>query len=313
VSISSDVTRNEYTGNGVADTFAITFNFFNSEDLEVTRRNLDGTEDVLEEGADYDVVDTDVVLSAPLASGLKLIILRDLDFVQTDEISNQGDLYLDTLEDLFDRQVMYVQQVNEKVLRAVSLPKSLSPETFNPQLPSVLPANSSIVVNPDGDGFVAGPTADEISNAQSYAQAADASADAADASADAAAASAQAAADSTAAGARVVIGSGSAPIDVVAANGIPFTEVADDTVIYVQGSGGAVVVSAAARIQAGSRESQRLTLRGANNVQYVDLQDGNGLETGGQTIRLGQHSVAVFLFDVQNNVWVLESYNGIMP
>lgn len=108
----------------------------------------------------------------------------------------------------------------------------------------------------------------------------------------------------------VVVGTRAAPTAVVAANGVLFTSTSDNTINFIQGSGGPVIVSAAARIQAGIRVGQRLTLIGRDDTNTVSLADGNGIYTGGLTLLMGANSITVWIWDT--SAWVLESANGLM-
>lgn len=174
MSISSEVSRNEYVGNSATTTFPITFPFFSSSDLKVIKRLTDGTQVVLT-GSDYSVVGTDLILPLALPSGEKIVILRDLEFVQETEFRNQGEFYPEVVEDTVDKTVMMAQQLKEKATRSLVLAESTNAfdATFPPDLDSS--PGASVIVNPTANGFTKGPTANEISNAQSYANAAAAS------------------------------------------------------------------------------------------------------------------------------------------
>lgn len=192
MSISSEVSRNEYLGNGVATSFAITFPFFSSNDLKVIKRLTDGTQSTLDV-SDYTVTGTNLILPTALPSGEKIVILRDISFTQETEFRNQGEFYPEVVEDTVDKITMQTQQLNEKVSRSLVLAESTG--TFDPTFPSDLDQSPgvSVVVNALANGFIKGPTVSEIANAQTYATNAQASADAADISEANAAASALAA------------------------------------------------------------------------------------------------------------------------
>lgn len=130
------------------------------------------------------------------------------------------------------------------------------------------------------------------------------------ASAVAAAASAVAAAASAASASTTIVGTRAAPTNVVAANGILFTSTTYRTVNFVQGNGGSVFITAAARIQAGTIVGQILELIGRSDANFIQIPDGNGVITGGITIQLLANSIVEFFWDGTN--WVLKSTNGLM-
>ena len=197
MSISSEVLRSEYTGNGVTDTFPITFPFLSSTDIQVIKRDTSEVQTTLTVNVDYTIVAEDVVLTDPLESSYKLVILRDLQFTQETEFRNQGEFYPEVVEDTVDRIVMLTQQLKEKSDRSLALSESTS-TSFDPTLPPEIDAsaNKVFIVNSTGTGFDIGPSADEISGAQASATDAAASAAAALVSETNAAASETAAASS---------------------------------------------------------------------------------------------------------------------
>ncbi len=192
MSLSSEVSRNEFVGNGAATVFPITFSFFKAADLKVFKRLLDGTQLVLTAG-DYTVSGNNIILPSPLPVGVKLFIIRDLKFTQETEFRNQGELYLEVVEDAFDKVSMFAQQLKEKTSRSLSLAEST--KVFDPSLPPEIDTipGASIIVNDTADGFKRGPTANEIANAEMHAVNAQASATTATAAADSATLSASSA------------------------------------------------------------------------------------------------------------------------
>lgn len=217
MSIATTTSRNDYTGNGAADKYPFTFLIFDETDLLVTVRDTDDVETQLTLTTHYTVTGEgepsggNVALvngafdwldgDGDLNSGYKLTIRRVRQLVQETDIRNQGSFFPEVHEDAFDKSVMIDQQQQDEIDRSIKSPETVSADIFNPTLPTdITTPNVSIVVNSDGDGFSVGPTADQISGAQSYAQAASDSADAAEDSEIAAAASeAAAAASATAA------------------------------------------------------------------------------------------------------------------
>ena len=196
MSVTSTTNRNSYTGNGTANTYAYSFKIFDEDHLVVTVQD-DSTppvETTLTKTTDYTVTGVgstsggNVVLvdaaqawldgDGDLLTDYVITIRRVVPLTQTTDIRNQGDFYPEVHEDRFDKLVMADQQQQDEVDRSVKLPESITPSAFDPTLPTdVGTVSKSIVTNPAGDGLVMGPTVDEISNAQTYAQNASDSAD----------------------------------------------------------------------------------------------------------------------------------------
>lgn len=206
MSISSATNRNDYTGNGAVDTYDYTFRIFAQGDLLVTVKDTDDVETTLTITTDYTVTGVGeasggtVVLvnssqawldgDGDLLTGYTLTIRRVVDLVQETDIRNQGDFYPEVHEDALDYLTMIDQQQQDELDRSVKLPESILSSAFDPTLPTTITtANSTIITNSSGNGFSLGPTANEISSAQTYANNASTSATAAAASASAAATS----------------------------------------------------------------------------------------------------------------------------
>jgi hypothetical protein len=79
-----------------------------------------------------------------------------------------------------------------------------------------------------------------------------------------------------------VTGSRGSPQSVTAVAGIAFTGKQSRNIWFVQGSGGAVTVTANPRISVGNFVGQQLRIVGRSDVNYVLLQDGNGLSLNGE-------------------------------
>lgn len=192
-----------YTGNGAVDTYSYTFKVFSEDHLQVTVRDTSDVETVLTKTTHYTVTGVGetaggtIVLvngafdwidaEGDLKSSYVITIRRVVPLTQTTDIRNAGTFYASTHEDQFDKQTMISQQQQDEINRSVKLPTTVSSSDFDPTLPSDIldSADKVPMMNATGDGFEDAanwPTANEISSAQSYAVAANASAVAADAS-----------------------------------------------------------------------------------------------------------------------------------
>jgi hypothetical protein len=101
----------------------------------------------------------------------------------------------------------------------------------------------------------------------------------------------------------VVSGTAGAPNAITAVGGVSFSGSAYDNVTFIQGSGGAVTVTANPQVAAGSSAGQRLVLVGESGTNTVKLQDGSGLSLNGAWVG-GLNSVLGLMWD--GSVWLEE-------
>ena len=199
--LSSTTSKNTYTGNGAVDTYAYGFKIFDDDDLLVTVRDTSGVETTLTKTTHYTVSGVgetsggNVALvngafdwidgDGDLKTSYVLTIRRVLTLSQDLDLRNQGSYLPEDVEDRFDKNVMIAQQQQDEVDRSVKLPETIAPSSFDPTFPADLLASGAggvPTVNDAGTGWADAaewPTATEVSAAQGYAQASDASADAA--------------------------------------------------------------------------------------------------------------------------------------
>lgn len=100
-----------------------------------------------------------------------------------------------------------------------------------------------------------------------------------------------------------VTGTRASPSAVVAGTGIAFTGSSYFNMWFIEGSGGAVTISANPQIAAGSVVGQRLKLVCRNNTNTVTFSDGTGLDLNGDCV-MGSSSILELFWDGTN--WVEE-------
>lgn len=128
MTVSTEVNQAAYTGNGITTVFPYTFRILNSNNLTVTRIDLQEVETLLTLGTDYTVTGAGtynggaVTLPQPLPSGYSLVIERDLAAVQETDLRNQGTFFAEVHEDVFDYLTMLVQQVTSWLRLALRRP-----------------------------------------------------------------------------------------------------------------------------------------------------------------------------------------------
>lgn len=116
MTVSTQVSRNEYTGNGATTQYDFTFRILDKSHLLV--QTLDTSESIvtLTLGTDYTVTGVNrynggkVVLTSALPTGYKISIERSTPVTQEASIRNQGGFFPEIHEDAFDKLTMLVQQ-----------------------------------------------------------------------------------------------------------------------------------------------------------------------------------------------------------
>ncbi|MGJ5646158.1 glycosyl hydrolase family 28-related protein [Morganella morganii] len=116
MTVSTELSHEEYTGNGVTTDFDFRFRIFEAKHLVVSIADTDGAERILTNGTDYTLRGVGsyrggkVILKMPLATGWKIGIARDLPVVQETDLRNQGKFFAEVHEDAFDYLTMLIQK-----------------------------------------------------------------------------------------------------------------------------------------------------------------------------------------------------------
>ena len=168
MTISSETSRLNYTGNGATSVYSYTFRILDDDDLTVTVRSTLGVETTLTKTTDYTVSGVGVsaggnitlvnhsqawLTSGSLTSSYILTIRRVMDMTQPTDIRNQGDFLPETHEDEFDRLVMQLQTLDAENDAGIKLPETENPSSYTMRLP-VQSLRASKVVGFDSTGNV---------------------------------------------------------------------------------------------------------------------------------------------------------------
>lgn len=143
MSISSEVRRaGPYSGNGSTTAFAFAFKVFNTSQVVVTR-TVSGVETTLTLTTDYTVTlnanqntnpgGSVTMLTAP-ATGQSLTITSNVANLQPTAIANLGGFYPEVINDSLDRATIQIQQLDERLDRALVIP--VSSNGVSTQLPA---------------------------------------------------------------------------------------------------------------------------------------------------------------------------------
>lgn len=183
MSLSTTIDRVTYAGDNTTTSFSFGYKFYNDSDLIVIiKTNSTGAETVKTLTTHYTISGTktdgiylsgaNIVFGTAPLSSQTVIIYRDIPVTQEFELTENGKIPADNLEKQLDKITAFVQRTKNKLNRSVSLPEGYT-GSFDTQLPPIPEANKAIVFNSAGNGFSVGPSISQISNAQSYATAAE--------------------------------------------------------------------------------------------------------------------------------------------
>jgi len=180
---NEDARTGPYNGNGSTTVFAYDFKVTDQSHLVVTLTSSAGVDTIQTITTHYTVSGVgdegggNVTMVTAPASGEQLTITRSVTKTQTNDYQNRGSFRPDNVEGALDKLTQITQDLDEELNRAVKQPVTSTTELTFPA-PT---GNASKVIqfNSSADGLEAGPTATEISNAETNATAAAASASAA--------------------------------------------------------------------------------------------------------------------------------------
>ena len=128
MAIETQVNKVQYVGNGVTTVFPVTFPV---QDRDHLRLYLwaGNQQSKLEDGFTITGLGTNainVVMDAPLPTGVKLTIMRIVPLKQLLDLTLGGSFDPDVLESALDNIVMQIQQLEEKTERALVAPESMN-------------------------------------------------------------------------------------------------------------------------------------------------------------------------------------------
>jgi hypothetical protein len=122
-----------FLGTGAVTEYPFDFTVFSAEDLIIVVADVSGAESTLVLSADYTVVlngnqdstpGGTVVLADPLADDFRLVITSGIEALQPTDLTNQGGFYPRVVTRSLDRLTILVQQLKERMSRAVVSPIS---------------------------------------------------------------------------------------------------------------------------------------------------------------------------------------------
>lgn len=167
MTISSTTRKTILNGNDVATSFPFAFKVFSSSELLVVLTDADGIETELTLNSNYSVslnADQDAnpggsvtypLTGDPLATGEKLTLASAIERLQESvDLQNGGGFYPSVIEAAFDRLVIMVQEITERLERTFYAP--VSDASITTELPTAsLRANNYLAFDADGNPIAA--------------------------------------------------------------------------------------------------------------------------------------------------------------
>lgn len=182
MTVSTTTARDEYTGNGATVAFTVTFEFNTASELKVYQAGTLKTLTTHYTVSGGSGSGGTVTFITPPGVGELVVILDDPSVTQATDYVENDPFPAASHEAALDKLTRLVRRLKDRLDRAAILADGVTDIT--PTLPTPS-AGRAIIWNDAADGLDNGPTADEITAAQTYATAAAASATAAAASYDA--------------------------------------------------------------------------------------------------------------------------------
>ena len=140
MTVTTTTTRSVFTGDGLTASFPFTFALQQASDLEVyvndVLQNLGSAYSVQPTGNSYPCVGGNIVftlLSTPANQAAGLVV-RVMQETQTTALPVEGNISEQTFENVFDKAVMLIQQLQEIINRSITIP--ITSENVNLQLPA---------------------------------------------------------------------------------------------------------------------------------------------------------------------------------
>ena len=158
--------RDQYLVKTAQTTFTYSFPIFRDQDLEVYHDDILQTTGFTIAGSGNSAGGEVTFLTAP-AAGTVVTLARRLAIERQTDFQESGEFRSKVLNDELDYLTAAVQQVAEDQSRSAHLGVTELVEV-DVTLPSPQ-ANATLIWNGSANGFVNGPVADDISNAQGYA------------------------------------------------------------------------------------------------------------------------------------------------
>jgi len=177
MTVSSLTNKASFSANGSTTVFAYNFKIFADADLEVISRAADGTETIKTLSTHYNVSGAgsdsggNVTFTSgnTPANGTSVIIRRSLALTQSTDYVENDTFAAENHEDALDRLTFVTQSLQEQLDRTFKVSKTTTITTPEVVEAAADRASKALVFSSDGNALEIGPTASQITTAQTYA------------------------------------------------------------------------------------------------------------------------------------------------
>ena len=175
MTLASTQSKVIYAGNGSTVAFAVPFMFVKNDDIEVVLMDAEEVEHIKTISTDYSLTGAGeqtggvCTMNVAPATGETLTIRRNPAIVQEVDYVENDAFPASTHEAALDKLTMICQALSERLDRTITF--KVSSTVTGIEFPDPV-AGRALAWNDEGDNFENGPTADEIANAQGYAESA---------------------------------------------------------------------------------------------------------------------------------------------
>lgn len=148
MTVSTQLTKRIYQGNGVTTAWEVDFPLLSAADLSVYVTSPHGVEEKVTQGYALDMLTHTLTYPtaesclAPLSDGTTLTLVRNTPLTQEIDLLRQGELDAEVLEQGYDKLTLLVQELSEKLSRSIKYPVSMpeSSDEANAFLTKILSA-----------------------------------------------------------------------------------------------------------------------------------------------------------------------------
>ncbi len=271
MTVSSTVQKIRYSGNGVTTTFAAPGSFVSSSTtpLEVYLRDetdADAITDTLQTiSTHYSISGTNVVMVTAPASDEKLIIRVIIPLTQTIDFGTSDPFPADDNESGLDRILRMVQQLYEMIRRSPKFTTGSATVDINMPEPS---ASELLGWNTGATAITNYSASDVFGTLLPF----------------------------------TISGTRASPNAITAAGGISASTTAYRQLIYVQGSGGAVDITANPQITASTIDGAELVVVCCSDTNTVTIDHGTGVDANGSNT-MGDGDAMHFVYSTGSALW----------
>ncbi len=153
MTVSTQVTKRIYEGNGITRQWDVDFPLMSAEDLKVFVTSAQGNETEITTGFSLNATRTKLEYPTeqsgldPLASGYKITLVRRTPLTQEIDLLRQGELDAEVLEEGYDKLTLTMQELSEKIDRSIKYPVSAQPASTETEnfLTDILAAKQAAV------------------------------------------------------------------------------------------------------------------------------------------------------------------------